>query len=180
MSDLQWQSIETEEAGDYDVFKVAKLTARSPRTGEALSFHVIRRRHCVQVVASTGDDRFVLVEQFRHGVQHVSTEFPAGTIDDGEDAVQAALRELQEETGYTTSQHEIIGVIEPDTALENTRITIVAAYGCVHSGERALDDGEAIRVRLASAGEINELIGAGKITLAPAIAAWWLWNSRRS
>ncbi|HEX2167841.1 MAG TPA: NUDIX hydrolase, partial [Longimicrobiales bacterium] len=105
-----WDSIENEVVGDYDVFSIRRHVMRSPRTGELHAFHVVDVPTCVQVIPFTSDGRIVLVEQFRQGVQRVSLEFPAGVVEDGEDPVAAAVRELEEETGART---RIVEELEP-------------------------------------------------------------------
>jgi ADP-ribose pyrophosphatase len=52
------------------------------------------------IVPVTADGRLVLVRQYRHNLKAHVIEFPAGTISEGEEPEAAALRELEEETGY--------------------------------------------------------------------------------
>jgi ADP-ribose pyrophosphatase len=54
----------------------------------------------VMIVPLTSDGNLVLVRQYRHNLKAHVLEFPAGTISDGEEPQAAALRELEEETGY--------------------------------------------------------------------------------
>jgi ADP-ribose pyrophosphatase len=54
----------------------------------------------VMIVPLTSDGNLVLVRQYRHNLKAHVLEFPAGTISDGEEPEAAALRELEEETGY--------------------------------------------------------------------------------
>jgi ADP-ribose pyrophosphatase len=54
----------------------------------------------VMIVPVTSDGNLVLVRQYRHNLKAHVLEFPAGTISDGEEPQAAALRELEEETGY--------------------------------------------------------------------------------
>jgi ADP-ribose pyrophosphatase len=174
---LGWEVLASEEVGDYEVFRVCKRTARANATGKAHDFHIVEREPCVQVVASLVDGRIVMVKQFRQGVQRISVEFPAGSLDSGEDAVAGALRELEEETGYTAGHAEKIATINTDTALIDDAITVVAAYDCRPSGERNLDETEVIETLLFTPAQVDDLIRSGEITLAAAIAAWHLFKS---
>lgn len=162
--------------GDYDVFKVRRIMARAPQEEKPLEFHVIDAPDCVQTVALTDDGRVILVEQYRHGIERKSLEFPAGVIDDGEDCTAAALRELEEETGYRAARWQTLGTIASDPALNSNRVTIVAAFDCTPSGRKNEDEGEAVETRVVARDEVDALIASGEILHGDAIAAWYFFN----
>jgi ADP-ribose pyrophosphatase len=176
----EWERVGTERLADYEVFAVRRHTARSPRTGDVHRFHVLDVPECAVVIALTDDGRVVLVEQYRHAVQRVSLEFPAGVMDEGEDAVTAALRELEEETGYCAGQAELLARFDPDPAIQSNAVSVVVARGCTLAGERDQDDGEDVAVRLVAVDDVAELIASGEIRGAPAITAWSLYELRLS
>jgi ADP-ribose pyrophosphatase len=62
----------------------------------------------VMIVPLTADGNLVLVRQYRHNLKAHVLEFPAGTISDGEEPEAAALRELEEETGYALAGGETL------------------------------------------------------------------------
>jgi ADP-ribose pyrophosphatase len=173
-----WERIESEELDDYDVFSVVRHTARSPRTGDIHRFHVLNVPTCVVAIPITADGRIVLVEQFRHAVQRVSLEFPAGVMEDGEEPVAAACRELEEETGYCAGSADLIGQFDPDPALQSNAIYVVAARSCESSGKRRQDSGEDVAVHVVDAAEVSDLIADGTIRSAPAITAWALFTGK--
>ncbi|HSJ08986.1 MAG TPA: NUDIX hydrolase [Longimicrobiales bacterium] len=172
-----WERLESETVGDYEVFDVIRHVMRSPRTGRTHAFHVVDVPLCAQVVALTEDGRVILVEQFRQGVQRMSLEFPAGVLEGGEDPVEGAVRELEEETGYRPRHAELLGDFDPDPAIQSNRIHVVLARGCTPDGERDQDDGEDVSVRLASVDEVRELIRRGRIRHAAAISAWYFYEA---
>lgn len=63
----------------------------------------------VAVAAFTKDNKMVLTKQYRHPLGKMINDLPAGGIHNGETTKQAALRELEEETGYTTDELKWIG-----------------------------------------------------------------------
>lgn len=175
---VEWEQLDSRVVASYSAFSIRRNTARSPRTGQVQEFDVVARADCVQVLACADDGRLILVEQYRHGIQRVSLEFPAGILDAGEDPVAGALRELREETGYRAASGEVIGVLDMDPSIETSRVHIVHALNCVHSGEREEDEGEAIAVRLVHERDIDGLIRRGTLVHATAVAAWYLYRQR--
>jgi 8-oxo-dGTP pyrophosphatase MutT (NUDIX family) len=174
-----WDSVENEIVGEFSAFCVRRHLMRSPRTGDLHEFHVVDVPTCVQVIAFTADDRVILVEQFRQGVQRVSLEFPAGVVDDGEDPVTAAVRELEEETGYTAEHAELLGDFDSDPAIQSNTIKVIVARGCRADGERDQDDGEDVDVSIFASTEIYGLIDEGRIRHSASISAWHMYERSR-
>ena len=71
-----------------------------PSGVEMEEFHVVEYPNWAATVCIDQDDNLVLVEQYRHGIHRSSLELPAGVIEPDEDPLEAAKRELIEETGY--------------------------------------------------------------------------------
>jgi ADP-ribose pyrophosphatase len=176
MKAREWERLATEVVGDYGAFSVRRHVMRSPRTGEPHEFHVLDVPSSVKVIPFTVDGRIVLVEQFRPAVQRLSLELPAGLVENGEDCVTAARRELEEETGWCAGEAELIGEIDPDPSIQTNPVRVVVARGCSLNGERDQDEGEDVAVRVVAAGEIDELIRTGAIRHAATISAWSLYE----
>jgi ADP-ribose pyrophosphatase len=172
----EWERIDTEELADYDVFRVVRHRARSPRTDEVREFHVLAVPACVTVIPFTSDGRVVLVEQYRHAVKGVSLEFPAGVVEGGEGPVAAGVRELEEETGWAAGTADVLGSFDADPAIQTNRVSVVVARGCTRDGERDQDDGEDVAVRLVKADDIDDLIRSGELRAASALSAWALYE----
>ena len=175
----EWERIDSNTVGDYDVFRVRRTRARSPRTGEVHVFHVLDVPCCVQVIPITEDGRVVMVEQYRQGVQRVTLEFPAGVVQQGEDPLRAALRELEEETGYRAGDAAVLIEFDPDPALHANTVQVIVARNCTADGARNQDEAEDVAVRLVSPDQIDALIRDGSIRHAVAIGAWYLYQSTR-
>jgi ADP-ribose pyrophosphatase len=70
---------------------------------------VIRHPGAAALIALDNQNRILLVRQFRSAAALVMSEIPAGLLNMGEDPMQAAVRELQEETGYKPGKIEPLG-----------------------------------------------------------------------
>lgn len=95
------------------------------------------------------DNKFLVVKQFRYGLNRKTVEFPCGTVEKGELPFEAAVRELAEETGYivTIKDIELISAVSPNPAfMMNTKFTFYVNLDKVtyEQGEQHLDEHEHI------------------------------------
>jgi len=129
----------------------------------------------VMVVAKQGDS-FLMVEQFRVPVNENRLEFPAGGVQEEEDPLDAAKRELLEETGYTADRLDYLGTLYPLIARSETYGTIYAAYGLTDMGAQKLDPTEfgLRRVWVSETEFLNAIRLKGHLD-ATDIAAWAMY-----
>lgn len=176
-----WEVVEEEDKGDFEVFRVRALHARSPRDGSEQTFHVAAAPDGVAVVALTETDELVMVQQWRHPVQAVTLEVPAGMLDEGEEPGAAAARELREETGYAGEVVACIGSLIINPSWSTTRLHTVVVRGVQRAGGKDLDEGEDTRVCCIPYAEVRRRVLSGEIDAAPTVAAlalYELWCGR--
>lgn len=155
---------------DCRVFKVRK-DACIASDGREGTFFVIEDPDWVNVVAITESSEIVLIRQFRHGTGSVITEIPGGLVDDGEDPLDAAKRELSEETGYRSDNWVALGRSFPNPALQNNTIHHFLALDCVLSGDTNFDEHESIVTFTSPFHSVREMVQNGQITHSLAITA---------
>jgi ADP-ribose pyrophosphatase len=119
----------------------------------------------VDVIALTAERNVVLVDQYRHAVGQIRTEFPAGVVDPAETPLAAIKRELLEETGYASEQWHRLGSAPVNPALQTNRIHCFLALGAQKVAEQDLDEGEAIRAHELPLSELIERVEAGTLEL---------------
>lgn len=134
-------------------------------------YYVLEYPNWVNVVALTDKNQIVLVRQYRHGIEKSVLEIPGGVIDEGEDSLTAAKRELLEETGYMFNSFEKICELFPNPATSNNITTTYLARGGRRVQEQELDLQEDIEVILASPSEVKELLLQNKFGQALHAAA---------
>src|SRR6476620_5142243 len=145
------------------VFDVRGTRYRHPVRSTEREFVVIHAPDWVNVVALTPDDRIVLVRQFRYGIDEFSLEVPGGVMDPGEDPIQAGLRELREETGYSGAPAKLLGSVHPNPAIQANRCHFVFVEEAVKSHALEWDPDEEIQVLTQPVEEVLALAHAGGI-----------------
>jgi 8-oxo-dGTP pyrophosphatase MutT (NUDIX family) len=166
-----WKKINSETGPDLKLFKVRWDFLENPRTNQILERLVLETEDWVNIVPITSDDQVVLVEQYRFGVSKMTCEIPGGLIDSGEDSKSAAVRELEEETGFTGGKWIYLGSVEPNPAFHTNRCHHWLTLGVEKTKEPELDPGEDIRVTTVSFPELRDLISSGRIEHVLALSA---------
>jgi len=178
-----WEVVESEELQNCAVFRVRRDHARSPRTGQVHPFYGIEADAWVNVVPVTSAGEVVLVRQYRHGTREVTLEIPGGIVDPGETPIQAAERELLEETGYGGGALAALGSVNPNPALFANRVHTFVARGVEplqaiqHSGT------EETEVELLPADGVRKAVESGLIDHALVVVAlcrWFLESEART
>jgi ADP-ribose pyrophosphatase len=138
--------------------------------GNLLDATILEFRSWANVVALTKNGEVVLVKQYRHGVCEALLEFPGGVVEDDEDPMEGARRELLEETGYSASTLIQVGQLYPNPALQTNTLHCFLALDAEKVGEQNLDAGEDIEVHLVPLDELIEMAKHGEFRHALMIA----------
>ena len=108
----------------------------------------------VGIVPVTHDNKVLMVRQYRYPMEEELLEIPAGKLDDGEDPLECAERELSEETGCTAGKYVDLGAVYPSPGFCRETLYLFLALD-LKNGDMHLDEGEFLSVE--SVG-IEELI----------------------
>ncbi len=158
-----WEEVEFEPVAECRIFDVVSKRFRHPERESEGEFYVIRTRDWVNVIPITPDFEMVLVNQFRFGVKKNSWEIPGGVMDPGEDPVVAGLRELQEETGFTSKSARLLGSVRPNPAIQNNSCHIVLAERASKTADLKWDEHEEIVTKTVPIETVFEMAQSGEI-----------------
>lgn len=131
--------------------------------GNIADFYLYSEKPAVAVVALTPDNQVIMVRQYRPGPDEIFLELPGGYVDPGEDRLTAGLRELREETGYTSELGKHVATLY-DSAYSTMRRSVVVATDCVLNHDQELDENEDCEVVLVSVSEFLEILRSGHNT----------------
>lgn len=114
------------------------------------------------VVIPKKGENFLMARQWRHGTTSITTEFPGGVVEKGEDPAVCAARELSEETGYRAGKLTKLGECSPNPALFTNRLHIFLAEDLVPLGKQQLDEDEFLNCIELPAKEVIDSFGKGE------------------
>ena len=183
--DLAWEEISVEHVVQDQWIDFRKSAYRYPDGRVFEPFYSYSRKDYAVIVASDTDGNYICVRQFRQGIKEVTTEFPAGGVerDDGreygttkasEDTLEAAKRELMEETGYESDEWEHLLTVPSNATIADNYATVFRAKNCRLVAGQDLDETEVLNIYKYSADEIEEMIYNGEFQQSVHVMAWLL------
>ncbi|MFN0062122.1 MAG: NUDIX hydrolase [Myxococcaceae bacterium] len=175
-----WKRLRTHRENDYTILTIREDIVQDPRSLTEHPRVVIQCPSWVNVVALTPALEVIMVKQWRVGVRENTLEVPGGMVDGGEAPAQAALRELEEETGHRAKRLTELGWVHPNPAIQTNRAWTFLAEDCFHVHDGNPDPGEDLLVERVPIGEIPKLIRAAQITHALTVSAFYLYDARKS
>lgn len=172
----KWMTLSSRKVYQCNVFSVFEKQSQGP-DGRIGNFAVMQAKDWAVVVPyvhTESGTSFLMVRQYRQGADEVSLEFPGGVIEAGEEPAQAAVRELAEETGWTSEHILHAGTVFPNPAIQNNHFHIFVALDPKPTTDRNLDANEIIDAHLIPADKVRQSMGEGEFQHALMVTALFL------
>ena len=155
------------------LFRVTEEEATDP-SGFDIKRSIVRHMGSAVMLAADEKRRVLLVRQFRLPAAKRLWELPAGRLDAGEKPLEAARRELREETGYQARKWTRLATYWPSPGFVSERMTIFLATGLSAGKAQPMED-ERIECRWFTRKELDSMIRAGKIEDGKTIIGFLMW-----
>lgn len=136
-------------------------------------YYVLEYPSWINVIAITTEGKFVMVEQYRHGLGDVFTEICAGVVENGEEPLHAAQRELMEETGYGKGNWQLFTVLSANPGTTTNLTYTYLATDVEPVSTQHLDETEDIAVKLLSPEEVRGMLLKDELKQALMAAPLW-------
>lgn len=187
-SDLIWEEINTKHIIQNEWIDFRESAYRFPDGTVFEPYYSYSRRDYVVVIATDESGDYICVRQFRQGLKCVTNEFVAGGIErkdgkeygsgrgpaDAENALDAAKRELREETGYESEEWNHIITVPSNATIADNYAHIFRARNCRKITDQNLDKTEFLYVVKYSNDELQKLIEEGKFQQAVHIMGYMM------
>lgn len=163
LSITKWNILESEYLLRHKYMTLRKDKVQLANGHVIDDYFVIEKANWINVIAITEEGRFVFERQYRHGTNIINYELPAGIIEDGEEPLDAAKRELLEETGFSGGEWIEYGQACPNPSSMTNRNYTFLAKGVRKSSNQNLEITENIEVLLLSIDEVKSLLKSNQI-----------------
>ncbi len=158
------------------LFIVAEEVANDPDGFEIHRF-IVRHPGSAVMMAVDEQERILLVKQFRLPAEDYLWELPAGRLDPGESPLEAAKRELAEETGYRAKQWKHLASFWASPGYVAEKMNLFVAKELTPGDQKPMED-ERIEVRWFAKDEVGELIRHGTIVDAKTMIGYYAYTAK--
>jgi ADP-ribose pyrophosphatase len=169
--------ISSREVYQCKLFRVTEDRAVDRKSSFQIERSVVRHAGSAVMMAVDEKKRVLLVRQYRLPAEKYLWELPAGRLDPGEKPLQAARRELAEETGYRARTWTKLASFWVSPGYVQERMTIFLATDLTEGQATPMDD-EQIESRWFTRKEMSEMIRNGKIEDAKTMIGFLMWQRR--
>ena len=156
------------------LFRVTEDHAVDP-DGFEIRRSIVQHAGSAVMMAVDGRGRILLVRQYRLPARAMMWELPAGQLDPGENPLQAARRELVEETGYRARKWKKLLSLYPSPGYVAEKMTVYVATDLIKGEAQPMED-ERIRCRWFAPRDLERMLRTGRLQDAKTIAAFLTWQ----
>lgn len=168
----KWKTLQSKMALNHRWCQVRQDEIELPNGKVIDDYFVCIKPEVALILPITNKKEVIFVRQYRHAVGDFFIELPAGSFDPSQESAEvAAIRELQEETGYTAQHVKKIATLYDKPSKDTNQLHLFLAENVIKTGEQNLDITEEIEVILIPVESVLDKIIQGEISVAGTVAA---------
>jgi len=135
-------------------FTIEEDLLRYPEGHEHTYYSIKLPKDAVIVLATDTEGKFLVLQEYRHPTKEIVWGLPGGLLDEGEDHLDCAIRELKEETGCEAEEWAFMGSSYPYAGVSNQKTHFYRAWGAERTSSPSLDPTEALTAHFLSPKEL--------------------------
>lgn len=168
-----WSVVTENKEYKTPIFNLLKrsMELQAPDETDRGDFYVLDAPEWINIIGITKEKEIILVEQYRYGIEEPTLEIPGGMVDEGEEPLEGAKREMLEETGYRSDKWSSLGRVSSNPAIMTNFTHMYLAEECVFEGADNPDTHERINVHTMPVKDFLELVKNGTVHHAIVVAA---------
>ena len=159
--EAKWKRLKSEAGPNLKLFKARFDYMLNPRNGATEKMIVLESADAANTVALNAMNEIIFVRQYRFGIEMETFELPGGIVEPEEPHLQAAQRELTEETGYGAGAWNFLGSIGSNPVFMDSYIHHWMATDVAFIETPSLDPGEDIKVESMTRSEAQKKLSSG-------------------
>lgn len=166
-----WKTLKSELVVDEKWYTLRRDEVELPNGIVLDDYYVSVRPDVVLTFPVTDDGQVIFVRQYKHAAANVFIELPGGVVDDHEtNPMEAARREMLEETGYTSDNMELVLEVIDNPTKDTNKIYFYLARNAYKAAEQDLDESENIEVLHIPISEVEQMVLSGEINVSGSVA----------
>lgn len=172
----RWKKIGSKTLLDHPRISVVEDIVLLPDNKQISYAKIINQPDSVTIIC-INDGKVLLQKEYSYPVDEILYQFPGGKIDKNETPIAAGLRELQEESSYTSDSVEYLGFYYSNNRRSASKMHVIVAKDATTAGDLVTDDEEFIESFWIEIDELNQMIRSGSIVNYSILAGWALYRA---
>jgi ADP-ribose pyrophosphatase len=166
-----WEILSSEVVVDSPWYRLRRDACRLPDGSVVESYYVREHAGFSVVFAITPDRHVIFTRQYKHGIGELVLELPAGMLEPGEDPLECARRELEEETGYVARDFSLVAEFTTDPTSSTGRFSLFLARDAKPEGIISPEATEQVDTLLLPIGDVFDQVRRRNVRSASQVAS---------
>lgn len=169
-NNLGWKRLERLDIFDSKYLKVYRDKVCLPN-GNECDFFLTKKSNIVVIVAITSDSKLIMIDEYKYAAEKHMTVLPAGHVEINEEIIEAAKRELAEETGYVGVDYAYLGRLYESPVQDLHHVDVVMVKNVKKIMQVSHEKSEDIRLHLTKISDLKKNILNNKIQSCSTLGA---------